>query len=124
MQCGPNVFTLEAAVRLLMEGRFRGLTALDSQRRPESHLRLLQHRTYLSLPPFHANLATDLTIHKVFKSDAKLEHALREEFLDHVRGYAMYQQCTLVRLGIGSLIATSGRYTRLVATLDIQSAIF
>jgi hypothetical protein len=38
--------------------------------------------------------ATDLTIHRVFKSDPRLEHALREEFLDHVRGYARYQQCT------------------------------
>jgi hypothetical protein len=37
--------------------------------------------------------ATDVTIHRVFKNDARLEHALREEFLDHVRGYARYQQC-------------------------------
>jgi hypothetical protein len=42
---------------------------------------------------YFMSFATDLTIHRVFKSDPRLEHALREEFLDHVRGYARYQQC-------------------------------
>jgi hypothetical protein len=48
---------------------------------------------------YFMSFATDLTIHRVFKSDASLEHALREEFLDHVRGYARYQQCTPCPVG-------------------------
>ena len=48
---------------------------------------------------YFMSFATDLTIHKVFQSDARLEHALREEFLDHVRGYARYQECTPCPVG-------------------------
>jgi hypothetical protein len=48
---------------------------------------------------YFMSFATDLTIHRVFKSDASVEHALREEFLDHVRGYARYQQCTPCPVG-------------------------
>jgi hypothetical protein len=42
---------------------------------------------------YFMSFAADLTIHRVFKNDPSLEHALRQEFLDHVRGYARYQQC-------------------------------
>jgi hypothetical protein len=42
---------------------------------------------------YFRSFTTDLTIHRVFKNDPSLEHALRQEFLDHVRGYARYQQC-------------------------------
>jgi hypothetical protein len=48
---------------------------------------------------YFMSFATDLTIHRVFKNDARLEHALRQEFLDHARGYARYQQCTPCPVG-------------------------
>ena len=48
---------------------------------------------------YFMSFATDLTIHRVFKNDPSLEHTLRQEFLDHVRGYAKYQQCTPCPVG-------------------------
>ena len=53
----------------------------------------LSERIVLDEAVYFMGFATDVTIHRVFKNDARLEHALREEFLDHVRGYARYQQC-------------------------------
>ena len=94
----------------------RGLAAAASEENSLSEAIVLDEAVYFM------SFATDLTIHRVFKSDASVEHALREEFLDHVRGYARYQQCTPCPVG-GSWIATFGRYGRLVATLEIQSNI-
>jgi hypothetical protein len=48
---------------------------------------------------YFMSFATDLAIHTVFKNDARRNHALRKEFLDHVRGYARYQQCTPCPVG-------------------------
>jgi hypothetical protein len=48
---------------------------------------------------YFMSFATDLAIYRAFKSDARLEHALRKEFLDHVRGYAKYHKCTPCPVG-------------------------
>lgn len=42
---------------------------------------------------YFLSFATDLAIHRVFDSDARREHALRETFLDHLRGYAIERRC-------------------------------
>ena len=71
----------------------RGLAAAASEENSLSEAIVLDEAVYFM------SFATDLTIHRVFKSDASVEHALREEFLDHVRGYARYQQCTPCPVG-------------------------
>jgi hypothetical protein len=71
----------------------RGLAAAASEENSLSEAIVLDEAVYFM------SFATDLTIHRVFKSDASVEHALREEFLDHVRGYARYQQITPCPVG-------------------------
>ena len=57
-----------------------------------SKVNSLSEAVVLDEAVYFMGFATDGTIHRVFKDDARLEHALREEFLDHVRGYARYRQ--------------------------------
>jgi hypothetical protein len=42
---------------------------------------------------YFLSFATDLAIHTVFESDARRENALREAFLDHLRGYGIERHC-------------------------------
>jgi hypothetical protein len=94
----PATPAYEVATALWIHGvsddpMMRGLAAAASEENSLSEAIVLDEAVYFM------SFATDLTIHRVFKSDASVEHALREEFLDHVRGYARYQQCTPCPVG-------------------------